>query len=93
MDKVFPRFSAVFCAAIVGLLVTGGLARVQARRSRAEITPLVELSGAHPENTLRLALKVSLAEWPDESPVKAVMHRFNAVGLPTYVILQPATGR
>jgi DsbC/DsbD-like thiol-disulfide interchange protein len=62
VDKVFPRFSAVFCAAIAGLLVTGGLARAQARRPGAEITPLVELSGAHPGNTLRLALKVSLAE-------------------------------
>jgi thiol:disulfide interchange protein len=62
VDNVFPRFSAVFCAVIAGLLVTDGLARAQARRPRAEIMPLVELSGAHPGNTLRLALKVSLAE-------------------------------
>jgi thioredoxin:protein disulfide reductase len=29
------------------------------------------------------------AESPDESPTKDVMQRFNAVGLPTYVILKP----
>ena len=29
------------------------------------------------------------AEEPDEQPAKAVMQRFNAVGLPTYVILRP----
>jgi thiol:disulfide interchange protein len=29
------------------------------------------------------------AENPDEQPAKAVMRRFEAVGLPTYVILQP----
>jgi len=29
------------------------------------------------------------AEQPDESPVREVMKRFGAVGLPTYVILQP----
>ena len=29
------------------------------------------------------------AENPDEQPAKAVMQRFNAVGLPTYVILRP----
>ncbi len=35
------------------------------------------------------------AEQPDEEPAKAIMQRFNAVGLPTYVILRPkgeATG-
>jgi len=31
------------------------------------------------------------AENPDEQPAKAVMQRFNAVGLPTYVILRPKT--
>jgi thiol:disulfide interchange protein len=29
------------------------------------------------------------AENPDEQPAKAVMQRFKAVGLPTYVILRP----
>jgi thiol:disulfide interchange protein len=29
------------------------------------------------------------AENPDELPAKAVMQRFNAVGLPTYVMLRP----
>ena len=29
------------------------------------------------------------AEDPDQQPAKAVMRRFEAVGLPTYVILQP----
>ena len=29
------------------------------------------------------------AEQPDEPPAKAVMQRFDAVGLPTYVILRP----
>ena len=29
------------------------------------------------------------AENPDEEPAKAVMQRFKAVGLPTYVILRP----
>jgi thiol:disulfide interchange protein len=29
------------------------------------------------------------AEEPDRSPAKEVMQRFNAVGLPTYVILRP----
>jgi thioredoxin:protein disulfide reductase len=31
------------------------------------------------------------AEEPDQQPAKAVMQRFNAVGLPTYVILRPKT--
>ena len=29
------------------------------------------------------------AEDPDEQPAKAVMQRFDAVGLPAYVILRP----
>ena len=29
------------------------------------------------------------AEQPDEEPAKSVMQRFNAVGLPTYVVLKP----
>jgi thioredoxin:protein disulfide reductase len=29
------------------------------------------------------------AEQPDEEPAKSVMQRFNAVGLPTYVVLRP----
>ena len=32
------------------------------------------------------------AEQPDESPAREVMERFKAVGLPTYVILRPASG-
>jgi thiol:disulfide interchange protein len=30
------------------------------------------------------------AEDPDQSPAKEAMDHFNAVGLPTYVILKPA---
>jgi len=33
------------------------------------------------------------AEQPDASPAKDVMKRFGAVGLPTYVVLRPITGR
>jgi hypothetical protein len=33
------------------------------------------------------------AEQPDAPPAKDVMKRFDAVGLPTYVILRPITGR
>ncbi len=33
------------------------------------------------------------AEQPDTSPAKDVMKRFDAVGLPTYVILKPTKGR
>jgi thiol:disulfide interchange protein len=29
------------------------------------------------------------AEDPDSEPARSIMARFNAVGLPTYVILQP----
>jgi thiol:disulfide interchange protein len=32
------------------------------------------------------------AEQPNESPARDVMERFNAIGLPTYVILQPVAG-
>jgi thioredoxin:protein disulfide reductase len=31
------------------------------------------------------------AEQPDEEPARSVMERFNAIGLPTYVILRPKT--
>jgi cytochrome c biogenesis protein CcdA len=31
------------------------------------------------------------AEQPDEDPARAVMQRFDAVGLPTYIILRPAS--
>jgi cytochrome c biogenesis protein CcdA/thiol-disulfide isomerase/thioredoxin len=33
------------------------------------------------------------AEQPDEQPARAVMERFHAIGLPTYVILRPAERR
>jgi hypothetical protein len=33
------------------------------------------------------------AEQPDASPAKDVMKRFDAVGLPTYVILRPIADR
>ena len=32
------------------------------------------------------------AEQPDEQPARSIMRRFNAVGLPTYVILKPGPG-
>jgi cytochrome c biogenesis protein CcdA/thiol-disulfide isomerase/thioredoxin len=32
------------------------------------------------------------AEQPDEEPARSVMQRFDAVGLPTYVILRPGSG-
>jgi hypothetical protein len=31
------------------------------------------------------------AEEPDEAPARALMQRFDAVGLPTYVILRPGS--
>jgi len=31
------------------------------------------------------------AEQPDEEPARSIMTRFEAVGLPTYVILHPKT--
>jgi len=31
------------------------------------------------------------AEQPDEEPARSIMARFNAVGLPTYVVLHPKT--
>ena len=31
------------------------------------------------------------AEQPDEEPARSIMARFDAVGLPTYVILHPKT--
>ncbi len=33
------------------------------------------------------------AEEPDQPPAKAVMQRFDAIGLPTYVILRPKNTR
>ena len=33
--------------------------------------------------------RAELPEQPDEEPAKSVMQRFNAVGLPTYVVLKP----
>jgi thiol:disulfide interchange protein DsbD len=47
---------------------------------------------AHPEVTSALSGYVRIkfrAEDPDEQPVKGVMRRFDAIGLPTYVILRP----
>jgi thiol:disulfide interchange protein len=38
-------------------------------------------------------VKIKLqAETPDVSPAKEVMARYNAVGLPTYIILKPKRG-
>ena len=45
-----------------------------------------------PEVTRALANYVKVkfqAENPDEPPARDVMRRYNAIGLPTYVILQP----
>ena len=41
-------------------------------------------------SALQNAVKIKFqAEDPDDPAVKSVMQRFNAVGLPTYVILKP----
>ena len=50
---------------------------------------------ADPEVTAALAGYVRIkfqAENPDESPAKDLMNRVGAIGLPTYVILQPSRG-
>ena len=37
-------------------------------------------------------MKIKLqAENPDEAPIRQIMRRFDAVGLPTYVVLRPGT--
>ena len=48
---------------------------------------------ADPEVTAALSNYVKIkfqAEDPDAEPAQSLMSRFNAIGLPTYVILQPA---
>jgi thiol:disulfide interchange protein len=50
------------------------------------------------DSTVRTALgnyvKIKFqAEEPDQLPARAVMQRFGAVGLPTYVILRPKPDR
>jgi thiol:disulfide interchange protein len=46
----------------VCVLCGGELASAQLRRPKAEVTPLVERSGVHAGDTIRVALKVSLPE-------------------------------
>jgi thiol:disulfide interchange protein len=49
------------------------------------------LSDAAVTGALEDYVKVKFqAESPDQSPAREVMQRFGAIGLPTYVILQPA---
>jgi thiol:disulfide interchange protein len=49
------------------------------------------LADADVTDTLDDYVKIKFqAEQPDESPVREVMERFDAIGLPTYVILHPA---
>jgi thiol:disulfide interchange protein len=46
----------------------------------------------NPEVTAALSEYVKIkfqAENPDQSPAREVMQRFDAIGLPTYVILKP----
>ena len=44
------------------------------------------------KNALDGYVKIKLqAEQPDEEPARSIMARFEAVGLPTYVILHPKT--
>jgi len=57
-----PRISTLAGATVAALLVVGVLAHAQARRQKAEITPMVESSSAHAGTSLRLALKVVLPE-------------------------------
>jgi cytochrome c biogenesis protein CcdA/thiol-disulfide isomerase/thioredoxin len=50
------------------------------------------LADAAVTDTLEGYVKVKFqAENPNEAPVQAVMQRFGAIGLPTYVILKPGT--
>jgi thiol:disulfide interchange protein DsbD len=47
---------------------------------------------ADPEVEAALAGYVKIkfqAEQPDEEPARSVMQRFDAIGLPTYVIMRP----
>jgi thiol:disulfide interchange protein DsbD len=62
VSHMVPRFSALLCTVVAGLLVSGELVRAQARRPRAEITSLVESAAAHAGGPVRLALKVALPE-------------------------------
>jgi thiol:disulfide interchange protein len=49
------------------------------------------LGNANVQKALSGYVKIKYqAEDPDQPPAKAVMQRFNAAGLPTYVILRPA---
>src|SRR5258708_837146 len=57
-----PRISTLAGATVAALLVIGELAHAQARRPKAEITPMVESSSAHAGRPIRLALKVALPE-------------------------------
>ena len=53
------------------------------------------LADARVKTALDGYVKIKLqAEQPDEEPARSIMARFDAVGLPTYVILHPksATG-
>jgi len=50
------------------------------------------LADASVKTALDGYVKVKLqAEQPDEEPARSIMARFDAVGLPTYVILHPKT--
>ena len=50
------------------------------------------LQNADVKEALAGYVKVKLqAEQPDEPPAKPLMQRFDAIGLPTYVILRPKT--
>ena len=50
------------------------------------------LADARVKTALDGYVKIKLqAEQPDEEPARSIMARFNAVGLPTYVVLHPKT--
>jgi hypothetical protein len=50
------------------------------------------LESADVETALKGYVKIKFqAEDPDQAPAKTMMQRFDAVGLPAYVILKPKT--
>jgi len=85
-----PRISTLAGATVAALLVIGELAHAQARRPKAEITPMVESSSAHAGRPLRLALKVAL---PDGLHTQSNMPRDPSLIPTTLMIDAPADVR
>jgi DsbC/DsbD-like thiol-disulfide interchange protein len=83
-----PRISTLAGATVAALLVIGELAHAQARRPKAEITPMVESSSAHAGRPLRLALKVAL---PDGLHTQSNMPRDPSL-IPTTLMIDAPAG-